>query len=144
MRKTKLTLLAAFVLITQLLSAQNREVTGKITDGSGAPLAGVSIKVKGSSAGTASGNDGSYTISMPKGLNTLIFSYIGFEDQEVDVKGSSANISLSQSVRSLNEVVITGYGTQVKRDITGSVCCDPDGACDDDGGRKVQAVNGHF
>ncbi|MCY7309650.1 MAG: SusC/RagA family TonB-linked outer membrane protein, partial [Chitinophagaceae bacterium] len=121
MRKLRLLMLSGFLLAAQFLMAQTREVAGKITDGSGAPLAGVSIRVKGSNTGTSSGNDGAYSINMPKGLNSLIFSYIGYEDQEVDVKGNSMNISLSQFTRSLNEVVVIGYGSQVKRDLTGSI-----------------------
>ena len=121
MRKLKLLLLASIALLTQSAWAQNQQVTGKVTDGNGAPLPGVSIKVKGSNTGTFSGNDGTYAVSLPKGLNTLIFSYIGFEDQEVDVKGNTANISLNQFAKSLNEVVVTGYGTQVKRDLTGTI-----------------------
>jgi len=121
MRKLRLLMLSGFLLAAQFLMAQTREVVGKVTDGNGAPLAGVSIRVKGSNTGTSSGNDGAYSINMPKGLNSLIFSYIGYEDQEVDVKGNSMNISLSQFTRSLNEVVVTGYGSQVKRDLTGSI-----------------------
>ncbi len=121
MRKLRLLMLSGFLLAAQFLMAQTREVAGKVTDGSGAPLAGVSIRVKGTNTGTSSGNDGAYSINMPKGLNSLIFSYIGYEDQEVDVKGNSMNISLSQFTRSLNEVVVTGYGSQVKRDVTGSI-----------------------
>lgn len=100
------------------LMAQTKEVTGKVTDANGTPLSGVSVKVKGSNVGTSTGNDGSYSITLPKGLTSLIFSSIGFDDQEVDVKGSVANITLSQTSKNLNEVVITGYGTQVKRDVT--------------------------
>ncbi len=117
MRKL-LFLLISFLTISSQSWAQTREVTGKVTDVNGAPLSGVSVKVKGSNAGTSTGDDGTYSIVLPKRLNTLIFSSIGFDDQEVDVKGSVINITLSQTSKNLNEVVITGYGTQVKRDVT--------------------------
>lgn len=107
-----------FLLSMCQLWAQTKTVTGKVTDANGMALSGVSVKVKGSSEGTSTGNDGAFSISMPKGLNTLIFSSIGFDDQEVDVKGNVLNITLSQTSKTLNEVVITGYGTQVKRDVT--------------------------
>lgn len=118
MRKLKLLLLSSLLLLTQHVWAQNKTVTGKVTDPNGVGLPGVSIKVKGTNTGTSSGNDGSYSIVMPKGLTTLVFSNIGFEDQEIDVKGNSVSISLSQVSKNLNEVIVTGFGTQVKRDIT--------------------------
>lgn len=111
-------MLVVSLFTSQLLLAQAKTVTGKVTDANGNPLSGVSVKIKGSNTGTSSGNDGNFSIIMPKGLTSLIFSSIGFEDQEVDVKGSFANITLSQTSKNLNEVVVTGYGTQVKRDVT--------------------------
>ncbi|MBK8087456.1 MAG: TonB-dependent receptor [Chitinophagaceae bacterium] len=117
MRKL-LFLLISLLAITCQSWAQAREVTGKVTDANGTALSGVSVKVKGSEVGTSTGNDGTYSIKMPKRLNSLIFSSIGFDDQEVDVKGNVVNITLSQASKNLNEVVITGYGTQVKREVT--------------------------
>jgi TonB-dependent starch-binding outer membrane protein SusC len=118
MRKLKLLLLSGLMLLTQQLLAQSKTVTGKVTDASGVPLSGVSVRVKSTTTGTSTGNDGMFSIIMPKGLTSLVFSSVGFEDQELDVKGSSVNISLSQTSKNLNEVIVTGYGTQVKRDIT--------------------------
>lgn len=117
MRKL-LGLTIVFLLSLCQLWAQTKEVTGKVTDANGTALSGVSVKVKGSNVGTSTGNDGTYSIVMPKGLTSLVFSSIGFDDQEVDVKGNVINITLSQTSKTLNEVVITGYGTQVKRDVT--------------------------
>jgi TonB-linked SusC/RagA family outer membrane protein len=117
MRKM-LGLAIVFLLSLCQLWAQTKEVTGKVTDANGNALSGVSVKVKGSNVGTSTGNDGTYSIVMPKGLTSLVFSSIGFDDQEVDVKGNVINITLSQTSKTLNEVVITGYGTQVKRDVT--------------------------
>jgi TonB-dependent starch-binding outer membrane protein SusC len=119
MRKLKLLLLGVFLLTTQLAWSQTKTISGKVTDArDGTPIPGVSVKVKGSNTGTTTSIDGTYTLGLPKGLNSLIFSTIGFEDQEIEVKGNMVDASLSQSVKNLNEVVIVGYGTQVKRDIT--------------------------
>lgn len=117
MRKL-LGLTIVFLLSLCQVWAQTKEVTGKVTDANGSALSGVSVKVKGSNVGTSTGSDGTFSITMPKGLSSLIFSSIGYDDQEVDVKGNVVNITLSQSSKNLNEVVITGYGTQVKRDVT--------------------------
>jgi hypothetical protein len=118
MRKLKLILMGVLLFTANTLLAQTREVTGKVTDANGSPLSGVSIKVKGTNTGTFTGDDGNFKVSLPKGLSSLVFSSIGFDDQEVDVKGGSVNITLTQSAKSLNEVVVVGYGTQIKRDIT--------------------------
>ena len=84
-------MLAWLLLTTQSLWAQTKTVSGKVTDArDGTPIAGVSIKVKGSNSGTTTTIDGSFTIILPKSLSSLIFSTVGFEDQEIEVKGNSA------------------------------------------------------
>ncbi len=102
--------------------AQDRVVTGKVTsadDGSGIP--GVNILEKGSTNGTVSDSDGNFRISV--GANaTLVFSFVGYATQEVAVGSqSSVNVSLQSDVTALSEVVVTGYGTQEKKEITSSV-----------------------
>ncbi|MEI9910064.1 MAG: carboxypeptidase-like regulatory domain-containing protein [Bacteroidota bacterium] len=100
MRKLKLLMLAVLLLSVQLLWAQTKTVTGKVTDAKdGTPITGVSVKVKGSNTGTFTANDGSYIINLPKGLNSLVFSTVGFEDQEIEVKGSTVNASLSRQLK---------------------------------------------
>lgn len=123
MRKLKGIVLCLTVLLWNVLNAQVRDVTGKVTDArDNSPLAGVSIRVKGTDLGTTTGNDGTFNIRLPEGANTLIFSYLGFTDQEITVRGNTANVSLTTGdTKSLNEVVVVGYGTKIKRDITGSV-----------------------
>ena len=97
------------------------DVRGKITDDKGQPLAGVSVSIKGTTTGTTTDAGGNYSISVPDGA-TLVFSYVGYINHEETVAGrASINISLKQLEQSLETVVVVGYGTQRKRDVTGSV-----------------------
>jgi TonB-linked SusC/RagA family outer membrane protein len=98
-------------------------ITGKVTSQeSGDPLPGVNIAIKGTATGTVSDVDGNYRIEAPDGDVTLVFSFIGFVTQEVPVQGRSViDISLVTDVKSLQEVVVIGYGTQQETDLTGSV-----------------------
>lgn len=113
--------LCAFLLVSVSLLAQTRTVTGTlIDDASGEPLIGASIIVKGSTVGTVTDFDGSFSIeAAPE--DVLVVSYVGYADQEI-VVGNSSNISinLSQGVL-VDEIVVTGYQSQRKRDITGAV-----------------------
>ena len=116
--------------LSELLTAHQPEagtlvatVTGSVTaeaDGMGLP--GVNVLVKGSSTGTVTDIEGSYSINVPDENDTLVFSSIGYLTQEVPVNGRSViDISLAEDVQSLEEVVVVGYGTQKRSDITGSV-----------------------
>ncbi|MGB4400031.1 MAG: TonB-dependent receptor [Daejeonella sp.] len=97
-------------------------VGGTVTDDKGEPLIGVIVKVKGTSAGTATDVQGRYTLNVPEAGSILVFSYIGFVTQEVSVNGrTDIDIRLSAESTSLNEVVVVGYGTQKKVNLTGSV-----------------------
>lgn len=101
--------------------AQERTVTGKITDEKGEVLPGVNVLVQGSTRGTASDAKGMYSISAD-GNATLIFSFIGYKRQEVGVNGrSKIDLSLETDASALEEVVVVGYGTQKKTTLTGSV-----------------------
>jgi len=85
-------------------------------------LAGVSVRVKNSSVGTVTDLDGNYSIQMPVGSNALEFNFIGFESQElVASPGRQLNVRLAESSNALNEVVVTGYGTRQKKEITGAL-----------------------
>jgi TonB-linked SusC/RagA family outer membrane protein len=97
------------------------KVSGRITSPSGEPLAGVSVKIKGSKAGTQTDKNGVFVITVPDNA-TLVFSYVGFETQEVAVNGKEEiNLSLQTSTKKMDEVVVIGYGTANKRDLTGSI-----------------------
>lgn len=97
-------------------------VTGKVTDETGEALPGVSVNISGASTGTITDVNGMYSISVPDG-SSLVFSYIGFESQTIAAKEGTINIVLKvdQVATKLNEVVVVGYGTQKRSDITGSV-----------------------
>jgi TonB-dependent starch-binding outer membrane protein SusC len=122
MRKLKLLLLSSLILLTQQLWAQTKTVTGKVTDSKdGSPLAGVSVKPKGTNTGTSTGIDGSFSLSVSEKAKTLVLSYVGYNDIEVPISGSDISASMVQSDKSLSEVIVVGYGTKIKRDVTGAV-----------------------
>jgi TonB-linked SusC/RagA family outer membrane protein len=109
-------------LFINTASAQNITVSGVITDAADkSPLPGVGILVKGTTTGTTTTAAGKYSISAPANA-TLVFTYIGYTSQEVAVNNQTTlNVSLSASAEQLQQVVVVGYGTQRKIDVTGSV-----------------------
>ena len=97
-------------------------VTGSITDDTGAPLPGVNITVKGTQIGVISDNNGNYTITVPNKDAVLVFSYIGFVQQELTVGNQSRmNVIMNEDVHQMEEVVVVGYGVQKKVNLSGSV-----------------------
>ncbi|MDB5021940.1 MAG: TonB-dependent receptor plug, partial [Pedobacter sp.] len=116
-------LLFLFVLLMQQAVAQeSRVVTGTITDERGSPIPGVNIKVKNSTQSAVSGANGSYSITVPEGRNILVLSYIGYKSREEAIIGRTVvNASLTPEPKSLNEVVVIGYGTQRRETVTGSI-----------------------
>ncbi|WP_162633330.1 SusC/RagA family TonB-linked outer membrane protein [Echinicola strongylocentroti] len=98
-------------------------VTGTVTAVSdGLPLPGVTVKVKGTTTGTATDLDGKYSLNVPDEGAVLVFSFVGFESQEIPVEGRSViNVDLSEDLEDLNEVVVVGYGTQNKASVSGSI-----------------------
>ncbi|HHX37000.1 MAG TPA: TonB-dependent receptor plug domain-containing protein, partial [Clostridiaceae bacterium] len=90
-------------------------------DTGGEPIIGANVIVKGTTIGTATDLDGSYTLVIPDSANTLQVSYIGMRDMEVSITGNRIDISMEEDISSLNEVVVVGYGTQRRRDLTGAV-----------------------
>ena len=120
MRVRILVLLGLLINITAFCQ-QSRTVTGKVTDlKDGAPLAGVTVKAKGQTQVTSTGADGTFTITIPDATQALQFSYIGYGDLEVPVSEKMAVI-MSASEKSLNEVVVVGYGTATKKNVSGSI-----------------------
>src|SRR5918993_3037947 len=111
------------LLLTNLAMAQGRTISGKVTDPkTGSGLADVSVLVKGSTIGTTTGTDGAYSLSVPQNATTLTFSAVGFGEQEVRLSGSGTiNVNLQSSVGSMDEVVVVGYGTQTRREVTSAV-----------------------
>lgn len=101
---------------------QQLTVTGKVTADDGSDLPGVSVVVKGTNLGTITNADGTYTINVPDGNATLIFSFVGYVKQEVAVSSQTViNIAMEVDSKLLNEVVIVAYGTQQKVTLTGAV-----------------------
>ena len=103
--------------------AQDKVVSGRITDNNSQGIQGVSITVKGLTTGTQSDASGSFTLSVPTGATTLVLSSVGFETQEVDISNTSTvNVVMNAGASAaMNEVVVVGYGTARKKDLTGSV-----------------------
>ncbi|MEO8117587.1 MAG: TonB-dependent receptor plug domain-containing protein, partial [Bacteroidota bacterium] len=109
-------------LLTFQLAFSQKQVNGKITDAKdGSPIIGATIKVVGEKTTTISGADGIFSMKVDNKAQRLSISFIGYDEQEAEITGGSLNISLVQNVSNLNEVVVVGYGTKLRKDITGSV-----------------------
>jgi len=98
--------------------AQNKTVTGKVTDEKGVPVAGASVQA--GKVGTTTGADGTFTLSVPANTKQLRVTYVGFESTSVSIGTSPMSIVLTSEDKSLSEVVVVGYGTQRKKDYTGN------------------------
>jgi TonB-linked SusC/RagA family outer membrane protein len=111
-----------FVLIGFCATAQTVTVKGIVTDAiSGDVLPGVSVVIKGSTIGTESDFDGMYSLLNVKTGSTLVFRYLGYKQKEVQVINATLNISLEIASESLGEIIVVGYGSQKRKDVTGSV-----------------------
>jgi TonB-linked outer membrane protein, SusC/RagA family len=124
---------AVFLLLALFLSPSTQAQTshtvkGKVTDSKGEALRGVTVTVKGTTTGTSTDASGNYTLQVPNDQVTLVFSNIGYADLERSVAGAATiDVQLQQSSADLNEVVVVGYGTQRKKDLTGAVSVVPVG-----------------
>lgn len=114
-------LLMVLLLFTSFAFSQTFDVTGTVLDGSGLSLPGVNVKVKTSSQSTTTDFDGSFKLSGVSNGTTLVLSYIGYRTQEIVVSGPKVTVKMSDDTRSLDEVVVIGYGSQKKRELTGAV-----------------------
>jgi TonB-linked SusC/RagA family outer membrane protein len=126
MRKLATFVACCVLLIGQVTAQTNRTVTGTVTDDKGVPLSGVTVTAQESdrkvSATTLSDAAGKFSIKVTDKTRSLQFAYVGLEDQVVSVAGkSSVTVRLISSSANLSEVVVVGYGTQKKKDITGSI-----------------------
>lgn len=111
-----------FLFGSNVVFAQ-KTVTGKVTNQTNDPLSNVSVTVKGTTNGTVTDANGNFSLNVPAGKNILEISYIGYGNQDISVSGRTevGTISLVANNQTLNEVVVTGYTSQIKKDITGSV-----------------------
>ena len=115
-------LLASFLLLASGVYAQDKTVSGTVGSAEEGPLPGVNVLVKGTSTGTVTDIEGNYSLSVPASSDTLVFSSIGYANQEVAIGDQTTiDITLGEDIQSLSEVVVIGYGTQEKRDATGAV-----------------------
>ena len=121
MRTTSFFILIA-LLGCHITFAQNKKFSGKVTSSEKAPLAGVTVQIKGSSVLTATTEDGSFSMAANTDKAILVFSSVGFESKEMTVAADSpVKVELKEEAKGLNDVVVVGYGTQRKTDLTGSV-----------------------
>jgi len=110
------------VLFTQPAFSQTKTISGKVTDDKGAAVQGATVTVKGTKVGASTSADGSFTITAPASATTIVVSSVGFSEQEVSITGqSSVTVALVATQSNLNEVVVIGYGTARRRDLTGAV-----------------------
>jgi TonB-linked SusC/RagA family outer membrane protein len=113
--------------LSQLLAQTPLPVTGRVTDETGQSLPGVTVLVKNTSNGTTTNAEGVYRLSVPAGTATLVVSYVGYLSQEIAINGgngqprSTIDVQLTPGDKTLNEVVVVGYGTQQKKDLTGAI-----------------------
>jgi len=110
------------ILIKEIKTVQQIQVSGKVTDLAGLPVPGVTILIKGTSKGTVTDLEGSYTLTVPNPENVLVFSYLGYETQEITVGNQNIiNVTFKEKFDTLNEVLVVGYGTTTRRNNTGAV-----------------------
>ncbi|HVI44806.1 MAG TPA: TonB-dependent receptor [Chitinophaga sp.] len=111
-----------FILLELPAAAQNQVLKGRVTDSRHVPLPGVTVMVKGSNTGATTDGDGRYRIPNKKGDATLVFSFIGFEKQEIPaVSTGEQDVVMLESAKQLTETIVVGYGVQKKVDLTGAV-----------------------
>ncbi|MBW8688025.1 SusC/RagA family TonB-linked outer membrane protein [Chitinophaga sp. B61] len=111
------------LLLSLVAFSQNRTITGRVTDAQGnTPLPGVTVQVKGTSKGTQTGPDGTYKLEIPQGSTTLVFTFVGYKKLEQPISASATtNATLAADVTALKDVVVVGYGTQKKTEVTSAI-----------------------
>lgn len=120
-KKNSVLLLTVIFMLPLYLLAQNRDVTGKVSDNSGTPLVGVTVTIKGTSMATVTNADGAYSIKAKDG-NVLVFSSVSYATKEIIVKASSVyNVMLESSSVALSDVVVVGYGRSTRKNLSSSI-----------------------
>lgn len=116
----KKSILSLLFLVSSFVSAQ-QSVGGTVVDPEGVPLPGVNVVIKGTNTGTSTDFDGNFSIQAAD-TDVLVFSFVGFQNQEVEVGDNiSLSISLEEEASFLDEIIVTGYGTQTRREVTASI-----------------------
>ena len=125
MRKKRLLVrvgvLCLLVLLGSPAFSQLKQISGRVTDSAGQPLRGVSVVPKGRTGGTTTDQNGGFQLSVPANTKTLTFSIVGYGSKEVSADQTGFTVTLSPSNAALNEIVVIGYGTVRKKDLTGAV-----------------------
>ena len=115
-------LVALLAVFSLSAAAQNKTITGTVTDASdGEPLIGATVSTGGNGAGAVTDFNGSFRIVVPEATRRLTFSYVGYASKTVAIAGTRLDVKLESAQRALGEVVVIGYGVQRKSDLTGSV-----------------------
>lgn len=122
MKKVSLLIMFMVFLCAQVLQAQTVRITGKVTASSdGASIPGVQIVVTGTTIGVTTDMDGNYSLDVPASATALLFSFVGMETQEVEIAGRTViNVAMNEDLKALGEVIVLGYSTRGKNQITGS------------------------
>ena len=136
---SKKLLCLCLMLFTLSIQAQNVKMTGNVVDVDDLPLIGVNVVVKGTTVGTTTDLDGNFVLEGKHG-DILVFSYIGMVSQEVEFKGQPLRIVLKDDAEALDEVVVIGYQTVKKSDLTGAVAV-VDARCGRQGNEKERGRN---
>ncbi|TDS12375.1 SusC/RagA family TonB-linked outer membrane protein [Sphingobacterium paludis] len=112
----------ALLLVSQFLFAQQKTLTGRVVDEAGSPLVGATVKVKGGTAATTTDQIGAFSLEVPTTAQTLEVSFIGYSTKDAPIVGTELNIQLAPNAdQDLEEVVVVGYGTARKKDLTGAM-----------------------
>jgi TonB-dependent starch-binding outer membrane protein SusC len=117
-------LCVAFVFVLQVAYAQDKTITGKVTDSKdGSPVVGATVQAKGTRTGTSTKADGTFSITVASNVSALVITSVGYDSQEIAIADkTSIDVSFVPNAgANLNEVIVTGYGTSRKRDLTGSI-----------------------
>lgn len=116
------TTLLLCVLFTQTTFSQTKTITGKVTDDKGIPVQGATVVAKGSKAGTSTNANGAFSLNVPENTYALTVTSIGYTEQDVSILNqTTVTVSLVSTTQSLNDVVVIGYGTARRKDLTGAV-----------------------
>ncbi|MBD0375676.1 MAG: carboxypeptidase-like regulatory domain-containing protein, partial [Flavisolibacter sp.] len=113
---------ATFLLLFGFAAWAQQTIHGRVLDDKGNPLTGATITVKGTNNTTQTDGQGNFTISAPSASSRLVVSFVGYESKEVATSsGGNTNVTLTQASGNMGEVVVIGYGTQRKSDLTGAI-----------------------
>ena len=118
---TRHTVLLAFFVFLVFNSFAQKTITGTVMGPDKKPVVGASVIVKGTTVGTTTNEQGAFSIALPANRDVLLITYVEYEVNEVTVTGNTVNVTMKLRDVTQNEVVVTGYGTQRRRNVTGAI-----------------------